>query len=113
VAYVIYRLNEKLNLPRLVVGSMFPDLEIPAIIWLFTTRIPHRLVLYSLLGAATIGTMLSVMFTVLIYPPLISSFFKIDKNKVERKCRLSLALIFSCLLGNISHVFLRCHEPPR
>ena len=106
VAYVLYKLNKKLSLPGLVVGSMFPDLEIPAIVLLFRTRVPDRLVLHSLLGAATIGTMLAVIFTVLIYPPLTSSFFKIDKHKVKRKCRLSSVLIFSVFLGNISHVLL-------
>ncbi len=106
VAYLMYKLNKKLGLPGLVVGSMFPDLEIPAIIFLFRTRIPHRLVLHSLLGAATIGTMLSVIFTVLIYPPLISYFFKIEEEKIKRKCRISCVLIFSCFLGNLSHALL-------
>ena len=85
---------------------MFPDLEIPIIILLFGNRIPDHLVLHSLLGAATIGTILSVTFTVLIYPSLVSSLFKIDKRKVERMCSLSLALVFSAFLGNISHVLL-------
>ncbi|MFB0543550.1 MAG: DUF4184 family protein [Candidatus Bathyarchaeia archaeon] len=106
VAYIFYKLNKGFSLPGLAVGSMFPDLEIPAIILLFGTRIPHRVVLHSLLGAATLGTMLSVIFTVLIYPPLTSGLIKIDKNKVEGKCRLSSTLFFSCLLGNLSHVLL-------
>lgn len=106
VAYVLYKLNKKLSLPGLAVGSMFPDLEIPAIILLFRTRIPNRIVLHSLLGAATIGTMFSLIFTVLVYPSLISYLFKIDKGKVKSKCRLSSNLVFSCLLGNVSHVLL-------
>ncbi len=106
VAYLLYKLNKHLSLPGLVVGSMFPDLEIPAIILLFRTRLPHRLVLHSLLGAATVGTALSVIFTVLIYPPLISCFFKIEEEKVKRTCRISGVLIFSCFLGNLSHVLL-------
>lgn len=106
VAFVLYKLNKKLSLPGLAVGSMFPDLEIPAIILLFGTQIPDRVVLHSLLGAATVGTTFSLTFTVLIYPRLISHLFKIDKEKVKSKCKLSCGLIFSCLLGNISHVVL-------
>lgn len=106
VAYFLYRLDKRLSLPGLAVGSMFPDLEIPVIILLFGTRIPHRVVLHSLLGAATLGTTLSVIFTALIYPPLTSRLFDIDEHKVEGRCRLSSALLFSCLLGNLSNVLL-------
>jgi membrane-bound metal-dependent hydrolase YbcI (DUF457 family) len=106
VAYALCKLSKKLSLPGLAVGSMFPDLEIPTIIFLFRTRIPHRVVLQSLLGAATIGTMLTLIFTVLMYPPLVSYLFKIDEEKVKNKCGLSSSLILSCLLGNVSHVLL-------
>jgi len=106
VAHIIYKLDRKLSLPGLAVGSMFPDLEIPTIILLFGTRIPERMLLHSLLGAASIGTVLSVIFVVLMYPSLTTSFFKIDKHKVESKCRLSFTLILSCFLGNLSHVLL-------
>lgn len=106
LAYLLYKLNEKLSLPGLIVGSMLPDIEVPAIILLLGTQVPDRLVLHSLLGAATLGTGLSVTFTVLMYPPLISFFLKIDKRKVEKKCRLYFALVFSCFLGNLSHVLL-------
>lgn len=80
-AYVLYRFYRKLSLPGLIVGCMFPDLEILVIVLLFGTQFPHRLVLHSLLGVATIGTLLSVMFTVLMYPPLVGFFFKIDREK--------------------------------
>lgn len=104
---MIYKFEKKLSLPGLIVGSMFPDLEIPIIILLFGTRIPgNRLVLHSLLGAATVGTMFSMAFTVLIYPLLINGFFKIRKEKVKNKFKPSFVLIFSCFLGNLSHVLL-------
>jgi len=104
VAYILYKLNRKLSLPGLVVGSMSPDLETLIQFVLFGSL--QRLFLHSLLGAATIGTVFSIVFTVLIYPTLSSYFFKIDKVKVEERCRFSLGLIFSCLLGNLSHVLL-------
>lgn len=106
LAYLIYKLDRKLSLPALVVGSMFPDLEIPVIVLLFTNRIPSHLVLHSLLGAATIGTILSVIFTVLFYPFLISTLFGVERRRTKRKCRLSLPLVFSAFLGNMSHVLL-------
>lgn len=82
---------------------MFPDLEIPIVFLLVGT---DRLVLHSLLGAVTIGTLLSALFTVSIYPILIRSVFGIDEEKVQEKTRLSLNLVFSCLVGNLSHVVL-------
>lgn len=106
LAYVIHKFNKKLSLPALVVGSMFPDLEVPAIVLVFGNQIPHHLLLHSLVGAATIGTILSAAFTVLIYPSLTSRLFRIDKHKVEETCRLSTRLVFSALLGNMSHVLL-------
>jgi len=106
VTYVLYKLNRKLSLPGLIVGSMFPDLETLTLYVLLGYRFPERMFLHSLLGATTIGTVFSVAFTALIYPKLSSYFFKIDKVKVKERCRISLGLIFSCLLGNLSHVLL-------
>jgi len=82
---------------------MFPDLEVPVLFLLIGT---DRLVLHSLLGAVTIGTMLSVMFTITMYPIILSNIFGIDGEKVKEKTRLSVNLVFSCLLGNLSHVAL-------
>jgi hypothetical protein len=90
VAYVLYKLNKNLTLPGLTVGSMFPDLEVPVLYLFFGT---DRLVLHSLIGAATIGTTLSVLFTISIYPILIRYLFRIDEEKVKEKTRLSLSLV--------------------
>lgn len=112
VAYLVYKVDKRLSLPGLAVGSMFPDVEIPIIQAFFGTRIPHRLVLHSLLGAATVGTLLSLLFTVLVYPTLISIVFHVNRLKVKGKCRPSLALCFSCFLGNLSHVLLDVTNHP-
>jgi membrane-bound metal-dependent hydrolase YbcI (DUF457 family) len=106
VAYVIHKLGGNLSLPALIVGSMAPDLEIPVIVLLFGTNVPSHLLLHSLLGAATAGTAIAAAITVLIYPKLASAIFPVDKNKVKEKCRLTLWLAFSCLLGVLSHVLL-------
>ena len=102
VAYVLYKLKANFSLPALIVGSMAPDLEIPFIVLLLGTEVPHRLVLHSLLGAATLGTLISIAITVLVYPRLTSAIFPIDKQKVKEKCTFSLGLAVSCLLGILS-----------
>lgn len=106
VAYLLYKLGARLNLPALVVGSMLPDLEIPVLVLLFRNQDSNRLVLHSLIGALTLGTIFAVAITVLIYPKLTSTIFPIAKSRVKEKCRLSLGLTFSCALGCISHVLL-------
>jgi membrane-bound metal-dependent hydrolase YbcI (DUF457 family) len=67
---------------------------------------PNRLVLHSLLGSATLGTMLAIIITIKFYPFLVSYLFGVDKVKVESKCKLSFALFFSVFIGTISHVLL-------
>ena len=106
IAYFLYKLYKRLSLPGLVVGCMFPDLEIPAIMLLFGTRIPNRLILHSLLGSATIGTFLAIIVTIRVYPFHVSYIFHVDKEKVERKCKLSFAMVFSVFVGNLLHVLL-------
>jgi membrane-bound metal-dependent hydrolase YbcI (DUF457 family) len=112
IAYFIYKLDKRLSLPGLVVGCMFPDLEIPTIMLLFGTRIPNRMILHSLLGSATLGTFLALIVTIRIYPPLVSYIFHVDKKKVESKCKLSFAVVFSVFVGNLSHVLLDVTNHP-
>jgi len=85
---------------------MFPDLENPFIMFFLGTEVPNRLVLHSIFGAATIGTFLAVIFTVKIYPYLISGLFHVNKERVKTKCKLSLGLVVSFLVGILSHVLL-------
>jgi membrane-bound metal-dependent hydrolase YbcI (DUF457 family) len=107
LAYIIYRLGkQKLSLPALIVGSMLPDLEIPVMVLLFGFQSSNRMVLHSLLGGATVGTLIGVAITVLVYPRLTSSIFPINKLKVKEKCKFSLGLALSCFIGVLSHVLL-------
>ena len=106
LAYFINKLDSRLSLPGLIVGSMFPDLENPFIVLILGTQVPNRLVLHSIFGAATIGTFLAVIFTVKIYPYLVSSLFHVNKERVKTKCKLSLGLVVSVLVGILSHVLL-------
>ena len=112
IAYFIYKLDKRLSLPGLVVGCMFPDLEIPFIVLLFGTQVPNRMILHSLLGSATLGTFLVVIVTVRVYPYLVSRLFHVDKERVKSKCKLSFAVVFSVLVGNLSHVLLDVTNHP-
>ena len=112
VAYFIYKLYKRLSLPGLIVGCMFPDLEIPFIVLLYGTEVPHRMVLHSLLGSVTIGTLLALVVTVWVYPVLVSSLFHVNKKRLESKCKLSFAVFFSVLVGNLSHVLLDVTNHP-
>jgi len=103
VAYLINRWKPKLSLPALLVSSMVPDLEIP-VLFLVTGGFRDRLVLHSLLGAATLGTFLSVLLTVFLYPPAVSFFFNLERKRVEEKCRFSSVLVVSCIVGGVLHV---------
>ena len=99
-------------MPGLIVGSMFPDLEVPFIVLLSGTEVPHRMVLHSLLGSVTIGTVFGIIVTVMVYPAVVSRLFLVDKKKVESKCRFSFAVVFSVLVGNLSHVLLDITNHP-
>ena len=112
IAYFIYKLDKRLSLPGLIVGCMFPDLEIPFIVLLLGTQGPNRMVLHSLLGSASIGTFLALIVTVRVYPYLISRLFHVNRKKIESKCRLSFVLVFSVFVGNLSHVLLDLTNHP-
>lgn len=107
LAYIIYRFGkQKLSLPALIVGSMLPDLEIPVMVVLFGLQTSNRMVLHSLLGGVIVGTMIGVAITISIYPRLTSAIFHVSKVKVREKCRFSLGLVVSCLIGVLSHILL-------
>lgn len=112
IAYFISKLDKRLSLPGLIVGCMFPDLENPFILLVLGNKIPHRLILHSLIGSATLGTLLALAVTVWLYPPLVSRLFHVDKTKVKNRCKLSVALVFSVFVGNISHVLLDVTNHP-
>jgi predicted Na+-dependent transporter len=95
-----------LNLPSLIVGSFIPDIEVPILIIFFNGIFPDHFILHSLIGAVTLGTIISTLVTVLIYPILTSLFFRLDKVKTKEVCKLTPTLILSCMLGNIFHILL-------
>jgi len=88
------------------VGSVAPDLFLITELDYATSRTMGRVISHSLLGAATIDTFLSVALTVFLYPSLVSFVFRLDKEKVREKCRLSVLLVASCLIGCVLHVLI-------
>ena len=104
-AYLINRWKPQFSLPALLVGSMLPDVEVIPIYYLTNGTI-DRLILHSIIGATTVGTILSLSIVLFIYPRLISSIFKINRKDVKKKCYFSTTLIVLCLIGNLSHVLI-------
>lgn len=105
IAYLAREIKPSLSLPALIVSTAVPDLEIP-FVYIITGGRFDRLVLHSLLGAVTLGTVISVVFTVFAYSPLISRLFRLDSKIVRDRCRFSWSLVAVCLLGNLSHVLV-------
>jgi hypothetical protein len=104
-AYLMNRWKSKLSLPALLVGSMIPDVEVP-ILYYLTNGAIDRLLFHSIIGAVTIGTIVSAGIVVFIYPRFVSFFFRIDKNYIQKKCVFSGTLLGLCLIGNLSHVLI-------
>lgn len=87
-------------------GSFIPDIEVPFLFLFFSGVLPDHLLLHSLIGAVTIGTIISIFVTVYLYPILTSLLFRLDRVKVKKICRFSPSLALSCMLGNLFHIFL-------
>lgn len=106
VAWGLSKINKRLNLPGLIVGSFIPDIEVPILFLFFRGIFPDHFILHSLIGALTIGTLISTLATVLIYPILATLIFRVDKVKVKEACKLTPVLVLSCMLGNLFHILI-------
>ena len=86
IAKIIQMLDTKarLSLSALIVGSLVPDLEVPLVYLWSGTWAQDRMVLHSLIGGLTLGTLIAVAFTVLVYPWLASTFLPIEKKRVKK-----------------------------
>jgi len=104
VAYLIGKWKKSLSLPALIVSSMMPDIE--RLIYPFISNSHWRGFLHSLFGVVTLGTALSVLFTVYAYPVVVSSIFRMDRRLTKEKCRFSKGLIVACLGGGMLHVLV-------
>jgi len=112
VAYIINKVKVELVLPALLVGSVIPDFE-PFFDFLTNGKfLPPRGLMHSLFGAVTLNTLLTVLITVFLYPPLVAWILKLEKKSVAEKCGFSGMLVLSALIGSLSHVLVdsTCHE---
>ncbi len=104
-AFLIHKTNRRLSLPALVVGSVIPDIEVP-IMWVFFSEYRDHFILHSLIGALSIGTILAVLVTRYLYPPIISALFSLDREDLNDRCRVTSWMVLSCALGVLSHLIL-------
>ncbi|UCE15678.1 MAG: DUF4184 family protein [Candidatus Bathyarchaeota archaeon] len=104
VAYLIGKWKQSLSLSGLIVGSVMPDTE--RLVYLFIDNFHARGFLHSLFGVATLGTVVSVLFTVYAYPAIASSIFRMDKETIKQKCHFSKGLVLACFVGGVFHVIV-------
>lgn len=103
--YILSKTDRRFSLPGLLVGSVIPDIEVP-LMWVFFPGVWDHLLLHSLLGAFTVCTLLAVVVTRFIYPPVISLIFGVDRGELEDACKITPSLIVSCMLGALFHVLV-------
>ncbi|TFH05485.1 MAG: DUF4184 family protein [Candidatus Thorarchaeota archaeon] len=104
-AFLISKSDKRLSLPALVVGSLMPDIEVP-LMWIFFSSLPDHLFLHSFIGAATVGTVLTLVVTRFLYAPLISAIFGVDRTELDEVCKITPWLIASSFIGVMSHLIL-------
>ncbi len=105
IGFALSKTSKRLSLPGLVVGSFIPDLEVP-IMWIMFPSLPDHLVLHSLVGALTIGTLAAIILTRFLYAPVVSMLFGVDRERLDEACRVTPALVLSCMLGAVFHIAL-------
>jgi hypothetical protein len=105
LAFLISKTNNHFILPGLVVGSVIPDIEVP-IMWIFFPGLHDHQILHSLIGALTIGTLLTVVVTRFLYQPIVSRVFRVDQQYLKQVFKFSTWMLVSCLVGVISHLML-------
>ncbi|MHA2423802.1 MAG: DUF4184 family protein [Candidatus Thorarchaeota archaeon] len=102
--YWLSKIDTKLVLPALLVGSVMPDIEVPFWFFFFTGIIPDHFILHSLIGALTIGLVLAVAVTKFIYPAMINWLFKVDRERLTNACRITPWMVLSCAIGLVGHI---------
>lgn len=106
VGYWISKLDKRLVLPGVLVGSVIPDIEVLPLYLFFRGVITDHFILHSLIGALTIGLILAVLVTRFIYPAVISRLFRLDRDEIESICRVTPHLVLSSAIGIVFHLVL-------
>lgn len=106
-AYFLDRLfRGRFNLPALAVGTLIPDLEIPTLALLNLAPPHNRLILHSIVGGATLGTLITVFVVVFLYRRVVMSLLPLDGDQLKAMCRLSPRMVASGAMGVLTHVLV-------
>ncbi len=105
VGYGLSKVDRRLSFPGLIVGSVIPDVEVLVLFFFFPNLLDH-LVLHSLVGVLTLGTLIAVFVTRFLYPPIISKLFGVDRKLLDDACKITPSLVLSCMLGAFFHVIV-------
>jgi len=82
-AYLINRWKPQFSLPALLVGTLLPDVEV-TILYYLTDGAIDRLLFHSIIGAVTVGTIVSVGIVLILYSPFVSFFLGLIKNTLRK-----------------------------
>ncbi len=88
---------------------MLPDLDI--LIHHATRGTVGREALHSVVGAGTLGTFITTLVVVLVYPVAVSTVFGLKYEDVKSVCRFTTKLVASAFVGGLSHILVdaTCH----
>lgn len=106
IGYGLSKLNDRLSLPALVVGSVIPDIEVPFLFLFFQGVLPDHFILHSLIGALTIGLLLAVLVVRYVYPPVVGFVFNLDRSELLENCRITPLIVISAAIGILSHILI-------
>jgi len=105
-AWIISRLDKRLPLPALIVGSVIPDIECPFLILFFSGVLPDHYILHSLIGALSIGLILAVILTAYVYADVASFLFGIEKKELKERCKVTRFTVLAAAIGVLSHLLI-------
>ncbi|MDF1538564.1 MAG: DUF4184 family protein [Candidatus Thorarchaeota archaeon] len=106
VGYWSSKLDKRLVLPGLLMGSVIPDVEVVPLYLFFRGVITDHFILHSFVGALTLGLVLAVLVTRYIYPTLIGRIFNLDREELQDVCGITPHLVLSCAIGIVFHLLL-------
>jgi len=105
-AWMISRLDKRLPLPALIIGAVIPDIEVPFLIIFFGGVLPDHFILHSLIGALSIGLVLSLLIMRYIYPVIISAIFGVEKKQLIERCQITRYAVLAAIVGILSHLLI-------
>ncbi|MHA2374159.1 MAG: DUF4184 family protein [Candidatus Thorarchaeota archaeon] len=106
LALGISKLDKRLSLPALAIGGVVPDLEVLPLFFFFSEIVPDHFILHSLIGALTIGTVISVFSVRFIWSPVISGIFGVDREELNEARQVNSWVVLSCMIGVLSHLLI-------